>query len=157
IATIHLNWSVCGVPENSCPWRWRAAGECQRAAPAGLVTTSTDCRDHPRLPSSQATEKRCAGRTVGSGVLSVVAPRDTFTGVGVGRKAGSEAGEAIRWGHFLSRRLGVGSPRHVFDIGPPLARGSRDRTRFAQKGISLASDASVLRKTARALGFYHRL
>jgi len=87
----------------------------------------------------------------------VVAPRDTFTGVGVGRKAGSEAGEAIRWGHFLSRRLGVGSPRHVFDIGPPLARGSRDRTRFAQKGISLASDASVLRKTARVLGFYHRL
>ena len=30
-----------------------------------------------------------------------MAPRDTFTGVGVGRKAGSEAGEAIRWGHSL--------------------------------------------------------
>ncbi len=30
----------------------------------------------------------------------MVAPRDTFTGVGVGRKAGSEAGEAICWGHF---------------------------------------------------------
>ncbi len=31
----------------------------------------------------------------------MVAPRDTFTGVGVGRKAGSEAGEAIRWGHYF--------------------------------------------------------
>ena len=30
-----------------------------------------------------------------------MAPRDTFTGVGVGRKAGSEAGEAIRWGHYF--------------------------------------------------------
>jgi len=36
------------------------------------------------------------------GVLSVVAPRDTFNGVGVGRKAGSEVGEAVRWGHFFS-------------------------------------------------------
>jgi hypothetical protein len=36
----------------------------------------------------------------------VLAPRDTFTGVGVGRKAGSEAGEAIRWGHFFSWRIG---------------------------------------------------
>ena len=44
-----------------------------------------------------------------------MAPRDTFTGVGVGRKACSEAGEAIRWGHFLSRRLGVGSRWHQFD------------------------------------------
>ncbi len=31
-----------------------------------------------------------------------MAPRDTFNGVGVGRKAGSEAGEAVRWGHFFS-------------------------------------------------------
>ena len=30
-----------------------------------------------------------------------MAPRDTFTGVGVGRKTGSEAGEAIRWGHLF--------------------------------------------------------
>src|SRR5438132_11660531 len=54
-----------------------------------------------RILGSQATEKRCAHRTVGIGVLSVTAPRDTFTGVGVGRKTGSEAGEAIRWGHFF--------------------------------------------------------
>src|SRR5438132_7158604 len=57
-----------------------------------------------RILGSQATEKRCAHRTVGIGVLSVTAPRDTFTGVGVGRKTGSEAGEAIRWGHFVSGR-----------------------------------------------------
>src|SRR5438132_9276324 len=57
-----------------------------------------------RILGSQATEKRCAHRTVGIGVLSVTAPRDTFTGVGVGRKTGSEAGEAIRWGHFVFRR-----------------------------------------------------
>ena len=31
-----------------------------------------------------------------------MAPRDTFNGVGVGRKAGSEAGEAVRWGHYFS-------------------------------------------------------
>jgi hypothetical protein len=37
------------------------------------------------------------------GVRLGVAPRDTFTGVGVGRKTGSEAGEAIRWGHFFLR------------------------------------------------------
>src|SRR5438132_65562 len=57
-----------------------------------------------RILGSQATEKRCVRRTVGIGVLSVTAPRDTFTGVGVGRKTGSEAGEAIRWGHFVSGR-----------------------------------------------------
>jgi hypothetical protein len=44
----------------------------------------------------------------------VVAPRDTFTGVGVGRKACSETGEAIRWGHFFSWRGGG----HLFDVGP---------------------------------------
>jgi hypothetical protein len=37
--------------------------------------------------------------------VSVVAPRDTFNGVGVGRKTGSEAGEAIRRGHFRSGGL----------------------------------------------------
>lgn len=52
---------------------------------------------------SQATEKRCGGRTVGIAVVSAMAPRDTFTGVGVGRKAGSEAGEAIRWGHSFGQ------------------------------------------------------
>ena len=31
-----------------------------------------------------------------------MAPRDTFTEVGVGRKARSEGGEAIRWGHFFA-------------------------------------------------------
>jgi len=36
-------------------------------------------------------------------VLSAVAPRDTFKGFGVGRKTGSEAGEAVRRGHFFSR------------------------------------------------------
>ena len=41
----------------------------------------------------------------------MVAPRDTFTGVGVGRKACSEAGEAIRWGHLFSWRFG-GTRRH---------------------------------------------
>ena len=34
--------------------------------------------------------------------MSLVAPRDTFDGVGVGRKTGSEAKEAIRRGHFFS-------------------------------------------------------
>src|SRR4029077_1493377 len=33
-----------------------------------------------------------------------MAPRDTFNGVGVGRKAWSEAEEAVRWGHFFFRR-----------------------------------------------------
>ena len=33
-----------------------------------------------------------------------MAPRDTCNGVGVGRKAGSEAGEAVRWGHLFFRR-----------------------------------------------------
>src|SRR5947208_15871477 len=32
-----------------------------------------------------------------------VAPRDTFNGVGDGRKTAFEAGEAIRWGHFIFR------------------------------------------------------
>lgn len=32
-----------------------------------------------------------------------MAPRETFNGVGVGRKAGSETGEAIRWGHFFGQ------------------------------------------------------
>lgn len=40
-------------------------------------------------------------RTLWNGVLWIVAPRDTFNGVGVGRKTGSEAGEAVRWGHFF--------------------------------------------------------
>ncbi len=31
-----------------------------------------------------------------------MAPRDTYKGVGVGRKACSEAGEAVRRGHFFS-------------------------------------------------------
>jgi hypothetical protein len=34
-----------------------------------------------------------------------VAPRDTYKGVGVGRKAGCEAGEAVRWGHFFSKAM----------------------------------------------------
>jgi len=53
---------------------------------------------------------------------ALLAPRDTFPGVGVGRKTGSEAGEAIRLGYFVSRRLGVCSRRHLFDIGPPVGR-----------------------------------
>ena len=36
--------------------------------------------------------------------MFVSAPRDTFDGVGTGRKTGSEVGEAIRWGHFFFRR-----------------------------------------------------
>jgi hypothetical protein len=36
------------------------------------------------------------------GVVLVVAPRDARAGVGFGRKTGSEAGEAIRWGHLFS-------------------------------------------------------
>src|SRR5437660_9356317 len=32
-----------------------------------------------------------------------VAPRDTFNGVGDGRKTAFEAGEAIRWGHLIFR------------------------------------------------------
>jgi hypothetical protein len=54
-------------------------------------------------------------RTTEVGVTSSTAPRDTFEGVGFGRKAGFEARETIRWGHFFSpsplvvaRRLGVG-------------------------------------------------
>ena len=52
-----------------------------------------------------------------------MAPRDTFTGVGVGRKAWFEAGEAIRWGHFFcfvagtreaaGAELGVADPNLV--------------------------------------------
>jgi hypothetical protein len=39
-------------------------------------------------------------------VLFALALRDTFEGDGVGRKTGSESGEAIRWGHlfFKSQR-----------------------------------------------------
>jgi hypothetical protein len=33
-------------------------------------------------------------------------PRNRFTRVRVGRKTGSEAGEAIPWGHFVSRGSG---------------------------------------------------
>jgi hypothetical protein len=61
-----------------------------------------------RMLGSQATEKRCVGRTVRIGVLSAVAPRDTFNGVGVGRKAGSDVGEAVRWGHFFDFVDGLG-------------------------------------------------
>lgn len=43
--------------------------------------------------------------------MSSTAPRDTCKGVGVGRKAGSEAGEAVRWGHF---RFGALPRRSVF-------------------------------------------
>jgi hypothetical protein len=53
-------------------------------------------------PGSQATERRLVGTSPTSAVLLAVAPRDTRTGVGVGRKTGSEAGEAIRWGHLFS-------------------------------------------------------
>ena len=81
--------------------------------PAGLVDRVNRMSRSPTLglARSQATEKRCARRTVGNGVLFAVAPRDTFTGVGVGRKAGSEAGEAIRWGHsFYAVIVGLGQP-----------------------------------------------
>jgi len=37
-----------------------------------------------------------------------LALRDTFTGVGVGRKTGSEAGEAIRRGHLFSSNSLIG-------------------------------------------------
>ena len=38
----------------------------------------------------------------------MLAPRDTFIGVGVGRKAGFETGEAINWGHsFLAGWLRI--------------------------------------------------
>ena len=68
----------------------------------------------PRILDSQATEKRRVRRTVGIGVLSAMAPRDTFTGVRVGRKAGSEAGEAIRWGHcFLTHTQ---ARKHLQDL-----------------------------------------
>ena len=41
-----------------------------------------------------------------SGVAFVVAPRDTFNGLGVGRKTDFEVGEAIRWGLlFHGKRL----------------------------------------------------
>jgi hypothetical protein len=42
------------------------------------------------------------GHGTHTGVRLAVVPRDTFNGVGVGRKTGSEAGEAVRWGHFFS-------------------------------------------------------
>lgn len=58
----------------------------------------------PDLVSSQATQKRRGGTTIDLGVPSSVAPRDTCNGVGVGRKAGPDAGEAIRWGHFFSAK-----------------------------------------------------
>ena len=34
--------------------------------------------------------------------MLTLAPRNTRAGVGVGRKIGCEAGEAIRWGHLFS-------------------------------------------------------
>ena len=37
--------------------------------------------------------------------MFVAAPRDTFDGVGFGRKTGTEVGEAIRWGHFFFYRF----------------------------------------------------
>ena len=61
----------------------------------------------------------------------MVAPRDTFTGVGVGRKTGSEAGEAVRWGHFFSgpacwfRSLVRGSPAHNRDTRSKTLRETR--------------------------------
>jgi hypothetical protein len=36
-----------------------------------------------------------------------MAPRDTFDGLGVGRKAGCEAEEAIRWGRFFFQALDI--------------------------------------------------
>jgi hypothetical protein len=42
-----------------------------------------------------------------------MAPRDTFTGVGVGRKTGSEAGEAVVGVIFF-----LPSRWHLFDVGP---------------------------------------
>lgn len=47
------------------------------------------------------------GHNAGFPLLFVSAPRDTFDGVGTGRKTGSEAGEAIRWGHFFFSRLAL--------------------------------------------------
>ncbi len=82
-----------------------------RAAPAWLidqVNRDLEVDEYPRILRRQATEKRCVCRTVGIGVLSAMAPRDTFNGVGVGRKAGSEAGEAIRWGHSSNFIVGPG-------------------------------------------------
>src|SRR5437763_1971570 len=101
-----LRSAECARPIRPVTQRPSAEGLSEQAQSA-LLARSRDRRG-PRILGSQATEKRCVGRTVEIGALWAVDPRDTLTGVGVGRKTGSEAGEAIRWGRFLSRRLGVG-------------------------------------------------
>jgi hypothetical protein len=84
----------------------------------GDLSVSDDFRSRLRDSGSQATKKRFAGRTVQIGVLSLVAPRDTFNGVGVGRKAGSEVGEAVRRGHLFSdRTTSQANPETGFEAG----------------------------------------
>jgi hypothetical protein len=68
-----------------------------------------------------------------------VAPRDTFTGVGVGRKAGSEAGEAIRWGHSF----GVSS-----EVAPPGSTATR-----RGGNLSLCAFSGVLQDLQTGLRF----
>lgn len=54
-----------------------------------------------------------------------MAPRDTFYGVGIGRKAGSEVGEAIRWGHLFSDNR-----RTVTVIATPPTHQTRSQARI---------------------------
>jgi hypothetical protein len=93
--------------------------------PTGLVDQDPpdlEIDEDPGILGSQATEKECAGRTVGIGVLSAMAPRETFKGVGVGRKARSEAGEAVRRGHFFNVIVGREQVSKSINEAPPLSK-----------------------------------
>jgi hypothetical protein len=104
-----------------------SASSANGNAPARVDFSESDNRNrngrlqHLKILGSQATEKRFAGTTDMIGVRSSVAPRDTFNGVGVGRKTCSEVEEAIRWGHFFSRS------RHAANSGRSSRRDARPR------------------------------
>jgi hypothetical protein len=72
-----------------------------------------------------------------------MAPRDTFTGVGVGRKACSEAGEAIRWGHFLLHRCD-GANRVRKALGFPSVPANRRR-----HSATAASSSPVFKRQSK--------
>src|SRR6267154_5735631 len=86
-------------PSRASDWPRRSAGRRLGVRPFGVVPPcfSKLSLSIAKFESScQATRQSRTGTRVESGVLSSLALRDTFDGVGAGRKTGYEAEEAIR-------------------------------------------------------------
>src|SRR6266567_9546744 len=86
-------------PSRGCDWPCCSAGRRLFARPFGadpLPFSKLSLSIAKFESSCQATQQSLTGTHVESGVPSSLALRDTFDGVGAGRKTGCEAEEAIR-------------------------------------------------------------